>query len=143
MAPAERRHRTEAEQALLDSELKDARGEIERLEAGDTVPHDPRDWPTGKAKFLTFGSDSDEPYGEGPTAMIGPAGLEHHEDGSVSVGGKLVDNPQDYKGKPIPGGPTDPNTPQLAGERGRFKRGDQEEMSGADGHHNGKIGQGH
>jgi hypothetical protein len=30
----------------------------------------------------------------------------------------MVDNPKDYKGTPIPGGPTDPNTPQLAGERG-------------------------
>lgn len=125
MAQTEHGHRTAAEQASRDSADDDARREIEALGAGETVPRDPLDWPTGQAKFLTFGSTSDEPYGEGPTAMLGPAGLEHHQDGSVSVGGKTVDNPQDYKGKPIPGGPTDPNTPQLAGERGRFKRADR------------------
>jgi len=28
----------------------------------------------------------------------------------------VVDNPEDYKSDPIPGGPTDPNTPTGAGE---------------------------
>ena len=35
---------------------------------------------------------------------------------SVSVGGEKVDNPEDFKGDPIPGGPTDPNAPKLRGE---------------------------
>ena len=48
------------------------------------------------------------------TAKLGPANLERHEDGSVSVDGEKVDNPDDYKGDPIPGGPTDPNAPNDA-----------------------------
>ena len=44
--------------------------------------------------------------------------MRHHEDGSVTVDGEKVDNPDEYKGDPIPGGPTDPNTPQdLAASR--------------------------
>jgi hypothetical protein len=35
----------------------------------------------------------------------------------VSIDGETVDNPDDYKGVPIPGGPTDPNTPRISGER--------------------------
>jgi hypothetical protein len=110
----------EAEQASRRDETADAyagaREAMDKLEAGDSVPTELSDWPQGKAKFLTFGDTDDQPYGEGPTAMLGPAGLRHHEDGSVSVGGEKVDNPEDYKGKPLPGGPTDPNTPKLAGE---------------------------
>jgi hypothetical protein len=34
--------------------------------------------------------------------------VRHHEDGSVEVGGEEVDDPDEYKGDPIPGGPTDP-----------------------------------
>lgn len=45
--------------------------------------------------------------------------VRHHDDGSVSVGGEEVDNPDDYKGDPIPGGPTDPNAPTASGERDR------------------------
>ena len=30
--------------------------------------------------------------------------------------GEKVDNPDDYKGEPIPGGPTDPEAPALFGE---------------------------
>ena len=42
--------------------------------------------------------------------------MRHHEDGSVSVDGEKVDNPDEYKGEPIPGGPTDPNAPGIPGE---------------------------
>jgi hypothetical protein len=34
----------------------------------------------------------------------------------VTVGGEEVDDPESYKGEPIPGGPTDPNATPLAGE---------------------------
>lgn len=108
---------TQAKTAREEEQNK-AREEIVGLEDGDAdqVPSDASDWPTGKAQYVTFGHESDEPYGEGPTAKLGPAGVEHHAGGSVSVAGVLVDNPQDYKGKPIPGGPTDPNAPKLSGE---------------------------
>jgi hypothetical protein len=94
----------------------EGRDEIRRLEEADEVPSDPREWPGGKAQFQTFGNESDEPYGEGPTAKLGPPSVEHHSDGSVTVGGEEVDDPESYKGEPIPGGPTDPNATPLAGE---------------------------
>jgi hypothetical protein len=83
---------------------EEAADEMVRFEAQDTVPRDPRDWPTGKMVYLTYGNDDDDAYGDGATAKLGPAEVEHHDDGSVSVAGKLVDNPADYKGKPITGG---------------------------------------
>lgn len=78
-----------------------AREELRRLEEADEVPSDLSEWPEGRAKTLTFASDDDAPYGEGPTAKLGPP-VTHHEDGSVSVDGEKVDNPDDYKGEPIP-----------------------------------------
>jgi hypothetical protein len=48
---------------------------------------------------------------------LGPPDVRHHEDGSVSIQGEKVDNPEDYKGEPIPGGPTDPDTAGLAGDK--------------------------
>ncbi|MDQ3719844.1 MAG: hypothetical protein M3350_03555 [Actinomycetota bacterium] len=42
--------------------------------------------------------------------------MRHREDGSVEVRGEAVDSPEEYKNDPIPGGPTDPNTPSGAGE---------------------------
>jgi hypothetical protein len=39
--------------------------------------------------------------------------LRHREDGSVEIEGEEVDDPSEYKGPPIPGGPTDPDTPNL------------------------------
>jgi hypothetical protein len=106
-----------------------ARQVMDRMAEADEVPSDPRDWPGGKAKFLTFGSGDDEAYGEGATAMIGPAEVMHHAGGSVSVSGELVDNPEDFKGPPIPGGPTDPNAPEMSGER---RRRDKSEDAGDD-----------
>jgi len=50
-------------------------------------------------------------------ALVGPKGkhvperaaVRHgHEDGSVTIGGEKVDDPDEYKAEPIPGGPTDP-----------------------------------
>jgi hypothetical protein len=35
----------------------------------------------------------------------------------VTVGGEEVEDPDEYKGEPIPGGPTDPDTPKVAGEQ--------------------------
>ena len=77
-----------------------AREEMHEFEKQDELPSDLDQWPDGRAKTLTFGSDSDEPYGEGPTAKLGPPVI-HNEDGSVTVDGEEVDNPDDYKGEPI------------------------------------------
>jgi hypothetical protein len=78
----------------------DAREEMRRFEAQEEVPKDLKEWPDGKAKNITFGGDEDEPYGEGKTAKLGPP-LTHNEDGSVTIDGEVVGNPEDYKGEPI------------------------------------------
>jgi hypothetical protein len=96
---------------------EDAADEMARFEERDEVPRDPSDWPTGRASHLTYGNQGDEAYGEGATAKLGPAEVEHHEDGSVSVGGKLVDDPSAYKGKPITGGIIGQIDGQLARNR--------------------------
>jgi len=121
MAPDDEEQR--ADQHESKDEDADARKEIDALAEADEVPSDPRDWPSGKAKFLTLGgSDDGEPYGEGATDKLGPAEVTHHEGGEVSVAGEKVDNPEDYKGEPIPGGPTDPNSPELSGEGKRREK---------------------
>ena len=94
------------------------------FEALDEVPHDPRDWPTGKQSYLTYGNEGDDRYGDGATAKLGPAEVTHHEDGSVSVGGKLVDDPSLYKGKPITGGIIDELTKHA--ERNKRLREEEE-----------------
>ena len=88
-------------------DVEQAKEEIRRLEE-EGPPEDLEDWPDGKAKYETYGGpDSESSYDEGPTAKLGPADLEYKEDGSIEIEGEKVDNPEDYKGEPIPGGPTD------------------------------------
>ncbi len=84
-----------------EDELAQARAEMDKLEAADEVPSDPKDWPSGKAKYITYDVDGDQPYGEGATAKLGPAEVAHQEDGSITVGGEQVDNPDDYRGERI------------------------------------------
>jgi hypothetical protein len=83
-----------------------AQDEMRDLEAGD-APTKREGWPSGPAQYLTYGSEDDQ-YGTGVTAKLGPADVRHYADGSVSVGGDIVDNPGDFKGEPLIGGPTDP-----------------------------------
>jgi hypothetical protein len=90
-------------------ENEDAIEEMRELEAGDP-PTDLDDWPDGAAKYLTYGNEEDEVYGVGVTAKLGPANLARFSDGSVAIDGEKVDNPDDYKGKPLAGGPTDTST---------------------------------
>lgn len=71
--------------------------EMREFEQQDELPSDLKQWPDGKAKFVTLGEDDDAPYGEGGTAKLGPP-VKHHEDGSVSVNGEKVDDPEKYKG---------------------------------------------
>lgn len=91
MAKARHKQRTAAEQDARDREQELAREEMNRLEQGDSVPSDPADWPSGKAKFITFGSDEDA-YGDGPTSMLGPAGVELHTDGPPTIRGAKADS---------------------------------------------------
>ena len=99
-----------------EQERDEAKEEMKKLEEADELPKDLEDWPGGKAKYETFGGpEGDAGYEEGPTSKLGPSSLRHHEDGDVSIEGEKVDNPDEYKGEPIPGGPTDPNAPKDMG----------------------------
>jgi hypothetical protein len=109
-----------------EEEVEEAKNLMKELEEGDP-PDKLEDWPGGKAKYQTYGGpDSGEGgYEDGATAKLGPSNLRHHEDGSVTIDGEEVDNPEEYKGEPIPGGPTDPDAPKLSGEKD--ESGDQDE----------------
>jgi len=92
-----------------EEEREEVKETMKKLE--EDPPKDLKDWPSGKAKYETFGGGDGTggSYEDGVEAKLGPSGLRHHEDGSVSIDGEQVDNPDDYKGEPIPGGPTDGN----------------------------------
>jgi hypothetical protein len=103
------------EQTEIEQEKEKAREEIEQLE--EDPPDKLEDWPDGKAKYETFGgAEGEHSYAEGPEKNLGPDSVRHHEDGSVTVAGEEADNPDEYKGDPIPGGPTDPDAPHQPGE---------------------------
>jgi hypothetical protein len=94
-----------------EEEVEEAKELMSDLEEGDP-PDKLEDWPGGKAKYLTYGGpDGGESYDEGATKKLGPSSLRHEEDGSVTIEGEEVDDPDEYKGEPIPGGPTDPDAP--------------------------------
>ena len=114
---AEQDQRNEPDKAEEKSKAVDeAKEKVSQLE--EEPPEKLEDWPEDEAKYETFGGpEGQHSYDEGPEAKLGPSSLRHHEDGSVSIEGEEVDDPGKYKGEPIPGGPTDPNTPELAGER--------------------------
>lgn len=92
------------------AEVEDAyrKGEEKIRELEKDPPKNLEDWPDDHAKYVTFGGpDGDHSYDEGPEAKLGPSGLRHNADGSVEIDGEQVDDPSEYKGDPIPGGPTD------------------------------------
>jgi hypothetical protein len=95
-----------------------AREKMKELEEQDEPPTNLADWPEDEAKYVTYGGpEGDHSYEEGPEKKLGPSSLERRPDGSVLIAGEEVDNPDDYRGDPVPGGPTDPDTPELHGER--------------------------
>src|SRR3954447_15812796 len=96
-----------------EEEREAARDKVKELEEGDP-PSDLEDWPDDAAKYETFGGpEGEHGYHEGPEEeKLGPSSLRHKEDGSVAIAGDEVDDPDQYKGDPIPGGPTDPDAPQ-------------------------------
>ena len=103
-----------------EKEDQAAKDEVKALE--EDPPQDLKDWPSGKAKYETFGGPEHETsYEESATEKLGPAEVRHLEDGSVEVAGEKVDNPEDYKGEPIPGGPTDPDAEGMIKDRGQKK----------------------
>ena len=99
----------EEEKTEHQQKMEDAKEEIQQLE--EDPPEKLEDWPDGQAKYETFGgAEGDHSYAEGPEQNLGPDSVRHHEDGTVEVGGEKVDDPDEFKGEPIPGGPTDPDS---------------------------------
>lgn len=112
----EREDEEQSQKSKDEQASEEAQAKVDALE--DDPPQDLEDWPDDEAKYKTFGGpEGNTSYDEGATAKLGESDVRHHEDGSVTVGGEKVDNPDEYKGDPIPGGPTDPNTPKISGER--------------------------
>ena len=97
-----------SERATMGSEEVDE----QMREVEENPPDKLEDWPDGPAKYRTIGGgDANEEWEDGPTRHLGPSDVRYYEDGSVTVKGEKVDNPDDFKGDPIPGGPTDPESP--------------------------------
>jgi hypothetical protein len=107
MSEEETEQEASDEKTEHEQEMEQAKEEVQQLE--EDPPDSLEDWPDGKAKYETFGgAEGDHSYDEGPEAKLGPDSVRHHEDGSVEVGGEQVDDPDEFRGEPIPGGPTDP-----------------------------------
>jgi hypothetical protein len=105
-------------QKARDAEERHEQAQETMKQLEEDPPEKLEDWPTDAAKYTTFGGpEGDHSYEEGPEKKMGPSEVRHHEDGSVSVAGEKVDDPDEFKGEPIPGGPTDPNAPKLSGEK--------------------------
>ncbi len=112
----------EKAEAKADAREK-AQERVKELE--DDPPKDLEDWPDDEAKYITFGGgEGDHGYEEGPERKLGPSEVRHHEDGTITVAGEEVDDPDEYKGEPIPGGPTDPNAPDGPEKKLREKKKD-------------------
>jgi hypothetical protein len=116
-----------------EAEANEAKEKVKALE--EDPPEKLEDWPDDDAKYETFGGpEGEHGYHEGPEQNLGPSAVRHHEDGSVELEGEKVDDPDEYKGDPIPGGPTDPNAPKVSGERdlsdGGGEEGEGEEKGG-------------
>src|SRR4051795_1443771 len=94
-------------------------------------PEKLEDWPDDEAKYQTFGGseDGESTYDEKHEEALGAHSVRHHDDGSVEVKGEKVDDPDEYKGEPIPGGPTDPDAPAQPGED---KKSGDDQPSGED-----------
>jgi len=98
-----------------EAEEKHERAKEKMEELEKDPPKKLEDWPDDEAKYETFGG-GESSYDDQHEEALGEADVRHHEDGKVEVKGEEADNPDDYKGEPIPGGPTDPDAPAQPGE---------------------------
>ena len=117
MSTREEERSKEAEKAKEAEERHErAKQKMEELEKNP--PEKLEDWPDDEAKYQTFGGseEGEVVYDEKHEEALGEHSVRHHDDGSVEVKGEEADNPDEYKGDPIPGGPTDPDSPAMPGE---------------------------
>jgi hypothetical protein len=110
--------RDDAHTKAQEAEEKHERAKQKMEELEKDPPEKLEDWPDDEAKYETFGGseDGEGAYDEKHEEALGEHSVRHHDDGTVEVKGEKVDNPDDYKGDPIPGGPTDPDAPAMPGE---------------------------
>jgi hypothetical protein len=102
----------------VEQEEEKLQQQVKELE--ENPPDKLEDWPEDQAKYETFGgAEGTHGYHEGPEQKLGPSSLRHHEDGSVEIEGETVDDPKQYKGEPLKGGPTDPDTPGTRGDKAK------------------------
>src|SRR3954463_2141108 len=107
----------DAHSKAQEAEEKHERARETMEEIEQNPPDKLEDWPDDEAKYETFGSSEDQSgYDEHHEEALGEHSVRHHDDGKVEVKGEEVDNPGEYKGDPIPGGPTDPEAPAMPGE---------------------------
>jgi hypothetical protein len=125
---------TTAQQVEKSEDPDEAKQKMAELEEQDEPPKDLEDWPADEAKYETYGGpEGGHSYEEGPERKLGPSSLRHHEGGEVSIEGEKVDDPERYKGEPVPGGPTDESAADLPGEKSAKKRKEKEkEESGGE-----------
>ena len=131
----EEEEKSSGEKAKESAEAREkgAKKVREMEESDEEPPSDLSKWPSDEGKYITFGGPEGEAgYDEGATKQLGESEVRHHEDGSVTVGGEEVDDPDEYKGEPIPGGPTDPDSPEMAGENKKQSSGDKEKSEDDD-----------
>jgi hypothetical protein len=130
MSEEETKQDASDEKTEHEQEMEEAKEEVQQLE--EDPPDKLEDWPDGKAKYETFGgAEGDHSYDEGPEAKLGPDSVRHREDGSVEVSGEEADDPDEFKGEPIPGGPTDPDAKSNPDEKRLAD--DEDEDDGGDG----------
>jgi hypothetical protein len=99
----------------VQEQTEQAKQKVRELE--ENPPEKLEDWPDDKAKYETFGGpEGQHSYEDGPERQLGPSSLRHREGGKVEIEGDEVDDPEQYKGDPIPGGPTDPASARMFGE---------------------------
>ena len=110
---------SDAHTKAQEAEEKHERAKAKMAELEKDPPEKLEDWPDDEAKYQTFGGSEEGEgfYDEEHEKALGEHSVRHYDDGSVEVKGEKVDNPDEYKGDPIPGGPTDPNAPKISGER--------------------------
>ena len=110
--------RSDASAKAQEAEEKHERAREKMEELEKNPPEKLEDWPEDEAKYETFGGSEDgqSTYDEKHEEALGEHSVRHHDDGKVEVKGEEVDNPDDYKGDPIPGGPTDPEALAQPGE---------------------------
>jgi hypothetical protein len=126
MSGTQQEQKREAHRKAKEAEERHEKAEQKMRELEQDPPEKLEDWPDDAAKYQTFGGSElgDSDYDEKLEEALGEHSVRHFEDGSVEVKGEKADDPDNYKGKPIPGGPTDPDSPKIAGEKDLSKKGE-------------------